>query len=217
MSLPIKFDAEGLVPTVIQDYLTGELRMFAFATDRAVRVTLDTGFATFWSRSRGELWQKGRASGVETPVVRVLADCDADCIVYSSDPTVASCNTGAASCFFQAFEGERLTQATQQPQTVMTALEASLQARKRATGGGSSDRPPSLDGRSSAAIGAKFRDRASEFASALETESADRVVAAAAGALYELVAGLVARSISWRSVLGDLSALRRRTDQGENA
>ena len=92
---PLKYDAQGLVPAIVQDHITGEIRMFAFATDAAVRTTLDTGRATFWSRSRGELWQKGRVGGHEIPVVRVLADCDGDCVIYSSDPQGPSCHSGA--------------------------------------------------------------------------------------------------------------------------
>jgi phosphoribosyl-ATP pyrophosphohydrolase/phosphoribosyl-AMP cyclohydrolase len=208
--LPIKYDAQGLVPALIQDYLTGEIRLFAFATDRAVRVTLDTGFATFWSRSRGELWQKGRASGLETPVVRVLADCDADCIVYSSDPTVPSCNTGARSCFFQAFEGETLAQATEQPQTALTALEAALR-----TGKADSSAHAASDGEP-AARGATFRSRAEAFASAVEAGGDDRIVASAAAVLRELVACLVARAVPLRRVLGDL-AIRTKNGSGEEA
>jgi phosphoribosyl-AMP cyclohydrolase len=122
--LHLKLDAQGLVPAIVQDHLTGEIRMFAYASEAAVRMTLETGHATFWSRSRAELWQKGRVSGHETPVVRVLADCDADCIIYSSDPQSPSCHSGAPSCFFQAFDGERLGQASEQPQTVLASLEA---------------------------------------------------------------------------------------------
>jgi phosphoribosyl-ATP pyrophosphohydrolase/phosphoribosyl-AMP cyclohydrolase len=202
MPLPIKYDGQGLVPAVIQDYLTGEIRMFAFATDRAVRVTLETGFATFWSRSRGELWQRGRASGLETPVVRVLADCDADCIVYSSDPTVPSCNTGARSCFFQAFESDTLTQATEQPQTALTALEADLRSEAGARTEAESSGGP-------AAHGAAFQSCAKDFASAIEGGSDDRVVAKAAAVLRELLVCLVSRAIPLRRVLGELAVKPR--------
>ncbi|MGO9837225.1 MAG: phosphoribosyl-AMP cyclohydrolase [Polyangiaceae bacterium] len=128
-SLPIKFDSNGLVPAIVQDHLTGQIRMFAYATQAAVRKTLETGCATFWSRSRGELWQKGRVGGHETPVARVLADCDGDCIIYSSDPRGPSCHSGAPSCFFHALEGERLVQASERPQTLLAFLELSLAVR----------------------------------------------------------------------------------------
>jgi len=117
--LPIQFDSQGLVPVVVQDHLTGDVRMVAFATSEAVRKTVETGRATFWSRSRGELWEKGRTSGNEIAVYRVLVDCDADCVVYSGEPRGASCHTGAQSCFFQVLEDGKLLQSSDQPQTLL--------------------------------------------------------------------------------------------------
>jgi phosphoribosyl-ATP pyrophosphohydrolase/phosphoribosyl-AMP cyclohydrolase len=191
--LPLKLDAQGLVPAIVQDHITGEIRMFAYASEAAVRMTLETGSATFWSRSRAELWQKGRVSGHETPVVRVLADCDADCIIYSSDPQSPSCHSGAQSCFFQAFDGERLGQASEQPQTVLASLEAMTASRDKAHEG------------EAAALGTKIREGANDFAQAIAAESDERVVAQAAESLVQLVAGLRSRSISLRRVLTEVS------------
>jgi phosphoribosyl-AMP cyclohydrolase / phosphoribosyl-ATP pyrophosphohydrolase len=192
--LPLKLDAQGLVPAIVQDHLTGEIRMFAYASEAAVRMTLETGNATFWSRSRAELWQKGRVSGHETPVVRVLADCDADCIIYSSDPQSPSCHSGAPSCFFQAFDGERLGQASEQPQTVLASLEAMTTASRDRTSDGEA-----------ATMGAKIREGASDFAEALARESDERVVSQGAEALVQLVLGLRSRSITLRRVLAEVS------------
>src|SRR5579862_9919382 len=132
--LPLVFDANGLVPVIVQDRLTGEIRMFAYATNEAIRLTLETGRATFWSRSRGELWEKGRTSGNEIRVAQVLVDCDSDCVIYSGEPHGNSCHTGAPSCFFQALEsgpaGEKLASASERPQVLLASLEAVLEARK---------------------------------------------------------------------------------------
>src|ERR1700690_1511204 len=181
--LPLKFDAQGLVPVIMQDRITGEIRMFAFATDAAVRKTIETGRATFWSRSRGELWQKGRSSGQETPVVRVLADCDADCIIYSSDPQCPSCHSGAQSCFFQAVDGDRLGQASEQPQTLLASLEAALESSKRTGGNGGAKK--GLFDAGAAAIATRFLEEASKLARALERDSDERVVFLAADTLYQ--------------------------------
>src|SRR5580700_1041922 len=135
--LPLSFDAHGLVPVIVQDELTGEVRMFAFATPAAIESTLATKRATFWSRSRGELWEKGLTSGNTIHVSRVLVDCDADCVIYASDPHGPSCHTGAPSCFFQALEGQRgetLAKAAEPSQTLLAKLEATLEARKQSTG-----------------------------------------------------------------------------------
>jgi phosphoribosyl-ATP pyrophosphohydrolase/phosphoribosyl-AMP cyclohydrolase len=197
-ALPLKFDTQGLVPAIVQDRITGQIRMFAYATDAAVRKTLQTGRATFWSRSRGELWQKGRVSGQETPVVRVLADCDADCIIYSSDPNSPSCHSGAPSCFFQALDGERLGQASEQPQTVLAALEAGIESPAQ------TDMP---------AVAAKMHEEAGQLAQALVQESDERVVSEAADTLYELLVGLRSRSIALRRVLTELARRLVRSPQ----
>jgi phosphoribosyl-ATP pyrophosphohydrolase/phosphoribosyl-AMP cyclohydrolase len=201
--LPLKYDLRGLVPAIVQDHLTGQIRMFAFATEAAVRMTLQTGRATFWSRSRGELWQKGRISGHETPVVRVLADCSGSSVIYSSDPHSPSCNSGAPSCFFQTLDGERLTQASEQPQTVFAALESILESRKKSTGGESYTK--GLYDSGAAGIGAKISEDAGALAKALESENDERVVAEAAETLYHVLVGLRSRSITFRRVLAELA------------
>jgi phosphoribosyl-ATP pyrophosphohydrolase/phosphoribosyl-AMP cyclohydrolase len=196
--LPLKYDSQGLVPAVVQDRLTGEIRMFAFATDAAVRTTVETGRATFWSRSRGELWQRARIGGLEIPVARVLADCDADCIIYSSDPQGPSCHSGAPSCFFQTLDGGRLSQASEPPQTLLAALEARLRAPGGGVEGAVAPVPP-------AEAGEKVRSEAAAFAQSLEGGSDADVVAEAADTLFELLAGLGSRSIPLRRVLTELA------------
>jgi phosphoribosyl-ATP pyrophosphohydrolase/phosphoribosyl-AMP cyclohydrolase len=198
----LKYDSQGLVPAIVQDHITGEIRMFAFATDAAVRTTLDTGRATFWSRSRGELWQKGRVGGHEIPVVRVLADCDGDCVIYSSDPQGPSCHSGAKSCFFQVLDNGRLVQASELPQTLLGSLEADLQPTKSASR------------EAAAQIGVKLREEAGSLAQALEGSSDDRVVSEAADTLYQLLAGLGSRAIAFRRVLDELD---RRTAKPNKA
>lgn len=201
--LPLKFDPQGLVPAIVQDRVTGEIRMFAFATRAAIRNTLATGRATFWSRSRGELWEKGRTSGNEIRVRRVLVDCDADCIIYSSEPHGPSCHTGAPNCFFQALDGEGLVQAPEQPQTLLADLEAVLESRKKSTGVASYTK--SLYDAGPAKIGAKIKEEAAELAQALEGESDERVASEAADVLYHLLVGLRARTIPLRRVLSELA------------
>ncbi len=201
--LPLTFDEKGFVPVIVQDRLTGEMRMFAFATNEAVRNTLETGRATFWSRSRGELWEKGRTSGNEIRVQRVLVDCDSDCLVYSSDPHGNSCHTGAPSCFFQALEGGAVVQASDQPQTLLAELEAVLESRKASSAGASYTK--SLYEKGPAAVGAKVREEADELARAIEAESDSRVISEAADLFYHLLVGLRSRAIPFRRVLSELA------------
>ncbi len=92
----------GLVPVVIQDYRTGEVLMLAYANDAAWEATLRTGRATYFSRSRGRLWQKGETSGHVQLIRNILVDCDQDAVVYQVEQIGgAACHTGHRSCFFR--------------------------------------------------------------------------------------------------------------------
>ena len=201
--LPISFDEHGLVPVVVQDHLTGEVRMVAFATTEAVRATLTTGRATFWSRSRGELWEKGRTSGNSIAVRRVLVDCDADCLIYSSEPQGPSCHTGAASCFFQTIDNLELKQKSEEPQTILATVEAILEARKQSTSASSYTK--SLYDGGAPAIVAKLTEECAELGRAVEAESDDRVVSEAADVLYHVLVALRWRAIGFREVLAALA------------
>jgi phosphoribosyl-AMP cyclohydrolase len=89
----------GLIPVVVQDAKTKEMLMLAYANREAVEKTLSTGFATYWSRSRGKLWVKGETSGHTQKIRSVSADCDYDALLYVVEQKGNVCHTGAATCF----------------------------------------------------------------------------------------------------------------------
>jgi phosphoribosyl-AMP cyclohydrolase len=95
----VRYNAEGLVPCVVQDADGGEVLMVAYADATAVQKTLETGEAHFWSRSRRELWHKGGTSGNVQRVVEARLDCDHDTVLLSVEPAGPACHTGAVSCF----------------------------------------------------------------------------------------------------------------------
>jgi phosphoribosyl-AMP cyclohydrolase len=95
----------GLIPVVTQEAKTGEVLMLAYANREAVELTMKTKFATYWSRSRNELWKKGDTSGHVQKVERVLVDCDNDTLLYVVDQVGPACHTGEHSCFFSKLEG----------------------------------------------------------------------------------------------------------------
>lgn len=101
-----KFNADGLVPVVTQDATSGQVLMLAWMDAEALRRTLETRKATYWSRSRSEYWVKGETSGHTQAVRQVLVDCDADTILLKVDQTGPACHTGAQSCFFTELELE---------------------------------------------------------------------------------------------------------------
>jgi phosphoribosyl-AMP cyclohydrolase len=103
--LTLKFD-NGLIPVIVQDEKSREVLMMAYANDEAVRLTQETGFAHYYSRSRRKLWKKGEESGHFQKVVRIFTDCDEDCLIYEVEQTGAACHTGYMSCFYRTLEGE---------------------------------------------------------------------------------------------------------------
>lgn len=98
------YNADGLVPAIAQDAESGEVLMLAWMDEEALRRTLATGRATYWSRSRGEYWVKGETSGHTQEVVSVHEDCDADTLLVRVRQTGAACHTGNRTCFFTALE-----------------------------------------------------------------------------------------------------------------
>lgn len=90
---------QRLIPVVVQDYATREVLMVAYANAKALKETVRTGFANYWSRSRNELWKKGQTSGNVQRVIEVLADCDGDALLYRVEQTGPACHLGERSCF----------------------------------------------------------------------------------------------------------------------
>lgn len=102
---------DGLVPAIVQDHETGEVLMLAFMNQKAWKATLETGEATFWSRSRQCLWVKGKTSGHLQRVKEIFVDCDNDTVLLKVEQVGgAACHTGYRSCFFQKVgKGSRVT------------------------------------------------------------------------------------------------------------
>jgi len=130
----VKWDALGLAPAIVQDAASGEVLMLAWMNRESLRQTLDTGLATFWSRSRNELWVKGATSGNTQAVRAVRLDCDQDAILVRVDPAGPACHTGARSCFLA---GEPLRDGPPSPGETLAGLERVLQSRKQAAPEGS--------------------------------------------------------------------------------
>ena len=101
----IKWDADGLVPAIAQDYKTGKVLMFAWMNREALLLTDDTKQAVYWSRSRNKLWRKGEESGHTQKVHEIRVDCDEDVILLKIEQMGdIACHTGRNSCFFKKLE-----------------------------------------------------------------------------------------------------------------
>ncbi len=101
LSVPedLRFGSAGLVPVVVQDRQSGDVLMLAWATAEALRLSVETGQAHFWSRSRKALWRKGESSGFTLQVRELRKDCDADAVLMVVDPSGPACHTGTRACF----------------------------------------------------------------------------------------------------------------------
>ena len=105
VKLDFSKSADGLIPAIAQDWQTGKILMQAYINEEAWKKTLETGVATYWTRSRKKLWVKGEQSGNVQKIKEILVDCDMDCVIYKVEQIGGSaCHEGYPSCFFRRVE-----------------------------------------------------------------------------------------------------------------
>ena len=105
----LKFDEHGLIPAIVQDYVTHQVLTLAYMNEESLRISLAEGRTCFFSRSRQCLWRKGETSGNTQEIVSIMADCDGDALVVEVKKAGPACHTGAESCFFnEVYENETL-------------------------------------------------------------------------------------------------------------
>lgn len=110
MDFEPKYDASGLLTAVVTDAADGTLLMVAHMNAEALAATRESGFATFWSRSRQTLWRKGEESGNTLHIREIRVDCDQDAVQLIVDPAGPACHTGARSCFYRQLDDEGLVE-----------------------------------------------------------------------------------------------------------
>ena len=209
------FDSNGLVPAVAQDRLTGAVLMVAWMNREALDLTLSTGLATFYSRSRSKLWVKGETSGHRLKVSAVLADCDGDTLLVLVDPAGPACHTGRPNCFFRPLSESGPGEADREAMPYLFELESVLAERARSTATKSYTR--SLLDKGPAGVNAKLLEEAGELATAIATESDERVASEAADLLYHALVGLRLRGVPLRDVVEKLFARAHQSGHAEKA
>lgn len=198
----LRFDQHGLIVAVVQDHLSGEIRMVAWMNQEALEQTLASGWATFYSRSRQRLWVKGESSGHRLRVHSIHADCDGDTLLLGVSAEGPSCHTGARNCFFNPVDRsmQLADDASASPAApVLVRLETIIAGRRSSTGEKSYTK--SLFDAGSGRIGEKITEEAAEVVQALEHESHERVAAEAADLLFHLLVGLRSREVSLAQVI----------------
>lgn len=104
----LKYNADGLIPAIIQDHENGQVLMMAWMNEESLRRTIESGLCTYWSRSRQKYWVKGETSGHVQHVKRIAVDCDMDALLISVEQVGAACHENYRSCFFRDLENGEL-------------------------------------------------------------------------------------------------------------
>ena len=112
----LKFDAQGLIPAIVQEQKSGRVVMMAWMNRASLESTIATGKTHFWSRSRQKFWMKGEESGNTQSVKDIAFDCDGDCLLIQVEQHGPACHEGYQSCFFRSIEGQGGTFKTTEPQ-----------------------------------------------------------------------------------------------------
>jgi phosphoribosyl-ATP pyrophosphohydrolase/phosphoribosyl-AMP cyclohydrolase len=188
----VKWDEHGLIPCVAQDATTGAVLMVAWMNAEALRLTRETGFVHFWSRSRQALWKKGETSGHTLAVVELREDCDADTLLARVHPAGPACHTGAPTCF-----GEPIASSLDQ-------LAATL-AQRRDSAAGEQSYTKSLLDAGWPKILAKIAEEHGELAAELPTGPDDAIVHETADLVFHVMVALTARDIPIGRVLAELA------------
>ncbi len=201
----LKWDADGLIPAVVQETETGEVLMVAWLDRAALEATRATGLSHFWSRSRRALWRKGETSGHAQHVDGIYADCDRDTLLVQVHQDGVACHTGARSCFFTRLGAPAgAVSAGSAGPAMLEVLERVLQSRKVAPPPGSY--VASLFEKGEAQICRKIGEEATEVVTAaLGGEGDERLVAEMADLWFHSMVLLAARGIPLRRVFNELA------------
>jgi phosphoribosyl-ATP pyrophosphohydrolase/phosphoribosyl-AMP cyclohydrolase len=202
----LQWDAQGLIPAVVQDTETGQLLMVAWMSRDSLEATRRSGLTHFWSRARQTLWRKGETSGHAQHVDGLYADCDRDTLLVQVHQDGAACHTGARSCFFTSLDDDGMSPAFGSAGPAMLeVLERVLESRKVAPPPGSY--VAGLLRKGEAQICRKIGEEAAEvMTAALGGEGDARVVSEIADLWFHTMVLLTARGIPLRRVFQELAS-----------
>lgn len=201
--LDVRFAADGLAPAIVQDRTSGRVLTLAYVNADSLARTAETGRTWFWSRSRGELWNKGATSGNVQDVRAIRLDCDRDAVLLLVDQTGAACHTGEETCFHELASGSG-----EEPYAMVADLERVIAERADA-----SDPDASYTARLLAkgidTVCKKVGEEATEVAIAAKGAERDRVVEESADLLYHLAVLWRASGVRMEEVAEALADRRR--------
>lgn len=201
----MQFDANGLIPAVVQHARSGEVLMLGYMNEAALHATLESGLVTFWSRSRQALWRKGETSGNLLRLVEVRHDCDGDALLVQAEPDGPTCHTGQPSCFHRTLHDDLTT--TRPPASgVLARLQDTIRQR-RASDDTESYTVRLLRGGVDR-IGKKIGEEATEVVIAAKNAAPAELIYEAADLVYHLLVLLESQQVPLDAVFEEL---QRRT------
>jgi phosphoribosyl-ATP pyrophosphohydrolase/phosphoribosyl-AMP cyclohydrolase len=196
--MTINWNKNTLIPTIAQDYQTNEILMLAYMNEEAFNLTLKTGYAHYFSRSKQRIWKKGESSNHTQELKDILLDCDADTLVIKVKQNGVACHTGRKSCFFTSIMQEKTILDkevdTNAIYSVVDTLYHTILERKNTPSGQKSWTKKLLDDKE--LLLSKIREEANEVCIAIDEESDEQVIYEAADLLYHTLVGLGYREIS---------------------
>lgn len=187
----LKFDQNGLIPVVVQSHNSGKVLMLAYADIAALEATNKSGYATFYSRSRKELWEKGATSGNRQKMVDIRVDCDQDSLLYIVEESGPACHTNNESCFYRSLSGDDV----QKPSRfeVFSELYKKIEGRKNADPAESY--VARLFQKGTDKVVQKIGEEATETVIALKNSDHEQKVLESSDLIFHLLIGLVDQNV----------------------
>jgi phosphoribosyl-ATP pyrophosphohydrolase/phosphoribosyl-AMP cyclohydrolase len=194
----IDWNKNPLIPAIAQDATTNEVLMLAYMNKEALELTLSTGYAHYFSRSKQRIWKKGESSGHTQEIVDVLLDCDSDTVVLKINQNGVACHTGRRSCFFTSIKDNKEILAQEvdinSVYSVVDTLYHTILERKNSSDDAKSWTKKLLNDKE--LLLSKIREEADEVCVAIDKESDAQVIYESADLLYHTLVGLGYRDIS---------------------
>ncbi len=202
----IKFNADGLVPAIVQDAATGEILMLAYMNKESLELSGKTGRATFWSRSRNEIWEKGKTSGNYMYIKEIRTDCDNDTLLVLAEPAGPACHTGKRTCFFKTLQGAEIDLGKKDSSDILSELMAVTLDRKKNPKEGSYTNY--LFSKGEDKILKKVGEEAAEVVIAGKNRSKEEIAYETADLMYHLTVMLADNGMTWEDIFDELERRR---------
>ncbi len=210
----LRFDNNGLIPAIAQDWLDGSILMLAWMNKESLNKTLETKNVHYWSRSRSEIWRKGAKSGSTQFLKEIRFDCDNDALVLSIEQNGSgACHTGEKSCFFNEIDSNSINK-TQKKTNPFSNICSELfnTLNERSINPLEKSYTNHLLTKGSNTILKKMGEETAEFIMACKDNDKNDIANEAADIIYHLQVALLHRGVQWRDVLTILESRRKKNN-----